>query len=213
MARLRLSSHHLRLETGRFAHVDYINRVCQDPHCMNLSEVQDEQHAVFRCSMCGNLRREHASLFHNADGENMRRFWQGNVNDVSTFVRRCWSYMKVRTGMIEMLKPDYCFGGARMLRHCIRAHVSWLWYPAARIALRDLSLVRVCGRPGLPPTLSCQCHFQLLGLRTLTATSCFSILYPFTNSLYLVMGQLIGLLWSLDCFVVFFSFWKPLKTC
>jgi hypothetical protein len=89
MARFRLSSHRLRVETGRFAHVDYINRVCQDPHCINVREVQDEQHAVFRCSMCDDLRREHASLFHNADGENMRRFWQGNVNDVSTFVRRC----------------------------------------------------------------------------------------------------------------------------
>jgi DNA-binding NtrC family response regulator len=56
---------------------------------MEGGEIQDEQHAIFKCGICDDLRNEYINLFQAADMENMRGFWQGNVNDVSAFIRRC----------------------------------------------------------------------------------------------------------------------------
>jgi hypothetical protein len=28
-------------------------------------------------------------MFHDGDDEDLKRFWQGDVNDVATFIRRC----------------------------------------------------------------------------------------------------------------------------
>ena len=49
--RFRLSSHHLKIETGRWARIDVENRVCD---CGN--GLQDERHALFLCERTENER-------------------------------------------------------------------------------------------------------------------------------------------------------------
>lgn len=84
LARFSLSSHHLSVESGEFTHIRCSTRFCQHPHCMHLDQVQDEEHVVFRCGKCDELRHGHASLFQDADDEDLRRVWQGDVNDIAT---------------------------------------------------------------------------------------------------------------------------------
>ena len=50
--RLRMVSHNLRIETGRWARVDKNRRTCT---CDNIS-VQDEHHALFQCTLTHHLR-------------------------------------------------------------------------------------------------------------------------------------------------------------
>ena len=52
VSRLRLSSHHLRIETGRGARIERNRRVCR---CDNTSP-QDEEHALFKCPITAPIR-------------------------------------------------------------------------------------------------------------------------------------------------------------
>ena len=50
--RFRLSSHHLKIETGRWARIDVENRVCD---CGG--GIQDESHVLFTCTKTDSVRR------------------------------------------------------------------------------------------------------------------------------------------------------------
>ena len=52
--RFRLSSHHLKVETGRWARIDAANRICE---CGN--GVQDESHALFVCPKTESIREKY----------------------------------------------------------------------------------------------------------------------------------------------------------
>ena len=49
--RFRLSSHHLKIETGRWARIDADGRLCNCGH-----GVQDESHVLFVCPKTANIR-------------------------------------------------------------------------------------------------------------------------------------------------------------
>ena len=49
--RFRLSSHHLKIETGRWARID-----AADPLCECGNGVQDESHVLFNCPKTGSVR-------------------------------------------------------------------------------------------------------------------------------------------------------------
>ena len=51
--RLRLSSHRLRIETGRWTRTPYENRLCE------CGEIQTEEHVLLRCPNTANLRQNH----------------------------------------------------------------------------------------------------------------------------------------------------------
>ena len=55
MTKLRLSSHSLRIETGRYTGVARGDRICPFPLC---NEVEDEKHFLIRCSQYESLRKE-----------------------------------------------------------------------------------------------------------------------------------------------------------
>ena len=57
-SRLRLMSHRLRVETGRWSRMDRTRRVC---HCDN-SSVQDESHVLLTCTVSAHLRSEFRML-------------------------------------------------------------------------------------------------------------------------------------------------------
>ena len=52
VSRLRLSSHHLRIETGRWARIERNRRVCR---CHDISP-QDEEHVLFKCPITAPVR-------------------------------------------------------------------------------------------------------------------------------------------------------------
>ena len=52
VSRLRLSSHHLRIETGRWARIERNRRVCR---CDDISP-QDEEHVLFKCPITASVR-------------------------------------------------------------------------------------------------------------------------------------------------------------
>ena len=54
LTRLRLSSHRLRIETGRWARIEHDNRLCQ----CGLS-IQTEQHVLSECDLVADIRRAH----------------------------------------------------------------------------------------------------------------------------------------------------------
>ena len=53
--RFRVSSHNLKIETGRWSRKERENRVCQ----CNIGGIQDEFHALFRCEMTNDLRQKY----------------------------------------------------------------------------------------------------------------------------------------------------------
>jgi hypothetical protein len=62
LARFRLSSHYLAVETGRWSRVSQQSRICTK---CQLGVVQDEHHAVFVCPALHDIRRELPVLFDN----------------------------------------------------------------------------------------------------------------------------------------------------
>lgn len=70
--RLRLSSHNLAVETGRWARVDHNDRICSCPGRF----VQSEDHVICKCSLTENVRTNSdldftslADLFNGESGE------------------------------------------------------------------------------------------------------------------------------------------------
>ena len=53
--RYRLSSHNLKVETGRWGRVERENRVCS----CNVGGIQDEDHALLRCGFTNDLRQRY----------------------------------------------------------------------------------------------------------------------------------------------------------
>ena len=51
--RIRLSSHHLRIETGRWSRIPQKNRLC---NCR--TDIQTEDHVLLRCTISSNLRQQ-----------------------------------------------------------------------------------------------------------------------------------------------------------
>ena len=56
--RLRLMSHRLKIETGRWSHMSRDRRVCQ---CNNIN-IQDEKHALLECRLSTHLRADFGML-------------------------------------------------------------------------------------------------------------------------------------------------------
>ena len=61
--RFRLSSHHLKIETGRWARIEVENRVCE---CGQ--GVQDESHVLFTCTKTDRVRRNMGIRAEDFDG-------------------------------------------------------------------------------------------------------------------------------------------------
>ena len=53
--RYRVSSHNLKVETGRWSRVDRGNHVCP----CNIGGIQDESHVLFKCELTRSLREKH----------------------------------------------------------------------------------------------------------------------------------------------------------
>ena len=85
--RFRLSSHHLRIETGRWARLDVEDRVCV---CGN--GIQDEQHALFSCAKTESERRR----FGVDDGaSNVGELMElMDVHELVSFVHNCMKHFK-----------------------------------------------------------------------------------------------------------------------
>ena len=64
-ARLRLSAHRLRIETGRWTRTPREVRVCQ----CDLHEIQDERHVMFVCPYSAHIRNEYGIA--NSDWEHL----------------------------------------------------------------------------------------------------------------------------------------------
>ena len=61
--RYRLSSHNLKVETGRWGRVERENRVCS----CNIGGIQDEFHALFQCEFTIHLRQKYQILNNSFD--------------------------------------------------------------------------------------------------------------------------------------------------
>ena len=62
--RFRLSSHSLKVETGRWSRVPRVERVC---NCNNV-DIQDEDHVLFRCKRTEHIRNEFKNVFQSING-------------------------------------------------------------------------------------------------------------------------------------------------
>jgi hypothetical protein len=92
MARFRLSSHRLAVETGRFINKAYNDRVCV---CCVGAQVEDEYHVVFECCRFNEVREQYGTLFDGfdhefqGDEEDMQLFFQQNPLRVARFISDC----------------------------------------------------------------------------------------------------------------------------
>ena len=60
LAKLRLSSHSLNIETGRHRNIDRSNRKCS---ACNLNDIEDEFHFTLICSAYENLRKQYIDKY------------------------------------------------------------------------------------------------------------------------------------------------------
>ena len=74
IAKLRLSSHHLRIQTARYVQ-DYIDR--RQRYCIfcNNNEIEDEYHFILECNMYLTIRRKYISRYYYVR-PNMYKFCQ-----------------------------------------------------------------------------------------------------------------------------------------
>ena len=92
LARFRLSSHHLHVETGRFMDMPYELRACEV--CAD-TPIEDEPHVIFSCCRLNDIRQEHTALFEQmqdweVDPEHdMRLFFQQEPRQVASFIHKC----------------------------------------------------------------------------------------------------------------------------
>ena len=85
--RFRLSSHHLKIETGRWARIDVENRVCE---CGN--GIQDERHALLTCLKTESDRRTFGvEEGVGSVGELMERM---DVHNLVSFIHCCMKHFK-----------------------------------------------------------------------------------------------------------------------
>ena len=85
--RFRLSSHHLKIETGRWARIDREDRICC---CGN--GIQDEKHVLFNCSKTENERGRYGVDEGVSDvGELMDGM---DVHELVSFVHECMKHFK-----------------------------------------------------------------------------------------------------------------------
>ena len=64
--RYRLSSHNLKVETGRWSGIERENRTCS----CSAGGVQDENHVLFKCDFTTNIRERH-----NIQGDSLEDFF------------------------------------------------------------------------------------------------------------------------------------------
>ena len=77
--RLRLMSHNLKIETGRWSRIPRDKRVCI---CSD-NLVQDEEHVLLQCSITRHLR----NTYHQLDYSCMNNlFFQGNEVDLCSYI-------------------------------------------------------------------------------------------------------------------------------
>ena len=85
--RFRLSSHHLRIETGRWARIEVEERICD---CGN--GIQDEQHVLLKCLKTEGERRKYGV---GEDTVNVGVLMETmNVHDLVSFVHLCMKHFK-----------------------------------------------------------------------------------------------------------------------
>ena len=66
--RFRLSSHNLKVETGRWSRTEQENRTCS----CTAGGVQDETHVLFKCDLTANIRERH-----NIQGDSLEDLFDG----------------------------------------------------------------------------------------------------------------------------------------
>ena len=86
MARFRLSSHNLRIETGRYDGTPYIERICE---LCDGNHVQDEQHIVFDCMGTDESRSRYEDIFEGIGHGDLRSLINSNNRDVLMFISEC----------------------------------------------------------------------------------------------------------------------------
>ena len=85
--RFRLSSHHLKIETGRWARIEVEERLCD---CGN--GIQDERHVLLTCLKTESERRRYGI---GEDTENVGALMEMmNVHDLVSFVHSCMKHFK-----------------------------------------------------------------------------------------------------------------------
>ena len=92
MARLRLSSHDLRVETGRYTGLTYDNRVCR---LCDTGAIEDEQHILLECpdDMLGCYRDSNAFMIIPRNCGNFQNFLRLNLaTDVAHFTHACFEW-------------------------------------------------------------------------------------------------------------------------
>lgn len=89
LARFRLSAHHLFVEVGRWHGVKFEERVCDHVDCRHNKEVQNEEHALFRCGMTAELRTRFPQLFAGDAQHSMQSFWQKDIKAIASYVTCC----------------------------------------------------------------------------------------------------------------------------
>ena len=89
MARFRTSSHHLRIETGRWVHLSLHQRICD--MCRvdgSRGVIQDEKHVLLECPALGDIRRKYGELLHACDGD-MLKLMSVNPKRLAWFIHDC----------------------------------------------------------------------------------------------------------------------------
>ena len=81
--RFRLSSHHLKIETGRWARIDADDRLCNCGH-----GVQDESHVLFVCPKTANIR-ERFGVNDEVFGDIGQLMCSMEVHKLVTFIFEC----------------------------------------------------------------------------------------------------------------------------
>ena len=98
LSKLRLSSHRLSIETGRWNRTDIANRIC--PSCNIL---EDEFHFLFECNMYTDIRQKYLPIYywrHPSMFKTIALFMSKNVNvikNLAVFVFRAFEIRKELT--------------------------------------------------------------------------------------------------------------------
>lgn len=83
LTRLRTSSHHLRVETGRWCRTPYTERICNSVDCAG--QIQDEWHALSRCERTKTLREQYTNI----DFSTLQTFMKSETKTIAKFTHEC----------------------------------------------------------------------------------------------------------------------------
>jgi hypothetical protein len=88
LSQLRVGSHWLREETGRWERLERDERVCPSCAAVGVQEVQTVEHVLFQCPACSELRgRYECIVFTNIS---LYEFFQQKPSRLGSYARACW---------------------------------------------------------------------------------------------------------------------------